>query len=198
MRFDALLEKYVAFRKGGQPLNTEERAELWEYVNNYIVGLSKRLFKQHNYKNRETEREVTRHDLRVTAFYDFIDYAIRKERGVRWILAVFKFRFPDLEGLLMLKHSGAVYVDDIIKEGISNSVTRRATALAAARRNCAKKLKRNQNISFDDLLPCLVANGASEKVIANWKRYHQRFELLREMSNPLPLLDFAQDVEAYE
>lgn len=191
--FEDVMNAYIEFRKGGRPLTTKERDAMWCYVNNYIVGLSKKLFKQHNYLNRPGEKEITRHDLRVLAFYDFVDFAIARNKGARWILMVFKMRFSDLEGLLMLKASGVVYVDDIIKGGISNTWTRRASKLAAARRNCAKVLRRHQNVGFDDLLPCLVENGASPKVVANWRRYHAKLEHLREISNPLPLMDFAID-----
>lgn len=191
--FEDVLNTYVDFRKGGRSLTTRERDALWCYVNNYIVGLSKKLFKQHNYLNRTGEREITRHDLRVMAFYDFVDYGIAKDKGVRWILMVFKMRFVDLEGLLMLKASGAVYVDDIIKAGISNTFTRRASKLAAARRNCVKLLKRQQNVGFNDILPCLAATNTRKEVVATWKKYYDRVEYLREVSNPLPLLDFAID-----
>lgn len=193
MLFEEVLNRYIEFRKGGRPLTIRERDEMWCYVNNYIVGLSKKLFKQHNYLNRPGEKEITRHDLRVLAFYDFIDYAVPNNKGARWILMVFKMRFADLEGLLMLKASGAVHVDDIIKAGISNTWTRRASKLASARRKCAKVLRRQQSVGFDDFLPCLVASDASPRVVANWRRYHTRLEHLREISNPLPLMDFAID-----
>lgn len=198
--FEDVLNTFIEFRKGGRPLTTAERSAMWCYVNNYVLGLSNKLFKQQNYLNRHSEMEVTRHDLRVLAFYDFIDYAFPKGKGARWILQVFKMRFVDLEGLLMLKASGAVYVDDIIKNGISNTQTRRASKLAAARRECSKKLKRHQNVGFEDLLPCLVETQASEKVVSNWKRYHERLDFFYAISNPMPLLDYAKEegADVYE
>lgn len=193
--FEDVLNTYINYRKGGRKLTTKERDALWCYVNNYIVGISKRLFKQHNYLNKRDEKEVTRHDLRVMAFYDFVDYGIKKERGARWILLVFKMRFVDLEGLLMLKHAGGVHVDDVIRAGISNAWTRRASKLAAARRNCAK-LRRNQNVGFDELLPCLTGTEASPKVVSNWRHYHTIFEHMRSVSQPIPLMEYDIDYDA--
>lgn len=200
MLFEDLLTKYIGYRLGGEPLNKKERDAMWCYVDNYIVGLATKAFKQHNYKNKENEWRVTRHDLRVMSFYDFIDFAAPRGKGARWILRVFKLRFHDLEGLLILKERGYVFVDDIIKEkGISNTITRRATKLAAARRTCTKRLQLfNKALSFEDILPCLVSSGASKKVITNWKRYYDHLEYVREFSNPMPLLDFAKAEQSIE
>ena len=44
--FEDVLNAYINFRKGGRKLSTKERDALWRYVNNYVVGLSKRLFKK--------------------------------------------------------------------------------------------------------------------------------------------------------
>ena len=193
--FEALLELWMMVKRGEireKLLTPKDRQRFWEFVQNYIVGLSKKLFKQHNFRNRVDETEVTAHDMRVMAFYDFVEfYAIPKGKSARWILKVFKFRFVDIEGLLSLKRKGYVHVDDIIKEGAPPTRLYKIRILAGARRLCKAR-------DFKGTVPCMKGKIKHPMPLWLYNRWRSEFERMRwleNLSNPLPLREdlFGQD-----
>lgn len=193
--FNTLLTTYFEIKRGERPtsdLSEPERRELWQYVENYIFGLERRLFKV------STRRTMIReaHDERVLAFYDFLDYCISHDKGVRWALSVFRLRFADLEGLLSMSRTGVVSVRELIQNGISSPITRRSTRISSARRECARKLMRGVK-TFEDLQPCLLKPGASKKQIAMWRSYYNYFSHIAGVARtPLELNDeIAESIE---
>lgn len=187
MMFEELLEKWMSVKRGSiaaSTFTTHEREVFWDYVQNYIVGISKKLFRQHNFKNREDERELTPHDYRVDAFYMWVEYfAMPRNKSARWILKVFKLRLVDIEGLLSLKRSGYVHVDDIIKSGATMARLAKIRVLAGARRRC----RSNDFKEIVAHMPSKVKRPMPLWLHNKWYREFKRMQWLEMYSLPLPL-----------
>lgn len=201
--FEELLGIFMDARKVMMSLNLKkatmstlseaQRIKLWNYVNNYVKGISSRQFKQSNYGTKGRGNHLDAHEQRVFLFYDFVDFAVKRGKGARWVLRVFKLRFSWVEAAAEIRRNGVVNIDEAItKNGFNHRIVKRYSRIAAAQRECSKKLQRYTR-SFEEVAPCLCdVSSSSKQVVDNWRTYYNYFNFLDMFSNPLPLESYGE------